>query len=680
MDQIKHETLSDNSETTINNRQVEILKNNFPQCFDQNGDFIVEKLNEIISDSGTAFSKESYGLNWLGKSYARLLANENPLTLLAEDKEHNGKPENKNSQNLLIKGDNLEVLKHLRGAYSESIKMIYIDPPYNTGSDGFVYQDDRKFTPEQLAELAGIDNQEAKHILEFTQSKANSHSAWLTFMYPRLYIARDLLKDDGVIFISIDENELSQLKILCDEVFGEANFVECICWNKRVPKNDKGIGNIHEYILLYVKDSSLKHKFLMTKEGLDNIDELTEKLKRNNTPIFEAEQKVRKLYQKNDYDRGITLYNNLDDNYLLWGKINMSWPNQDTFGPDYEIPHPKTGRPVKIPDRGWRWKIETFNDAAKRVNDEYLDIKELHDGSFKCGRIWFAADENTQPSSIKYLHEVNQFLLRSILSTKSDGGVELEKLFNGKSYFSRPKSTALIKTLITSVQNSEDAIVLDFFAGSGTTAHAVMDLDIGDDSNRKFICVQLPEATDKTKTAYKAGYKTIFDITKARTEKSAEKIRGENPDYKGDLGFKIFETLPIFEGYLDNIERLEGETLELFDGSILSDEQIEHLLTTWKVYDGISLTQPLIETDLSGYIAYRHDKVLYLMHQGFTTESLKDFLSKLDETDNDGKAFDVEKLVLFGYNFNSKNQLEINEAVRQYRNRKEKTVSVVVRY
>ena len=680
MNEIKPEILSDNSETTVNSQQVEMLKKHFPQCFDKDGNFIAEKLNEIVSNSGTSLSKESYGLNWLGKSYARLLANENPLTLLAEDKTHNQKPENKDSQNLLIKGDNLEVLKHLKGAYSESIKVTYLDPPYNTGSDGFVYQDDRKFTPQQLAELAGIETEEAKRILEFTQSKANSHSAWLTFMYPRLYIARELLKDDGVIFISIDENELSQLKILCDEVFGEANFVECIAWNKRIPKNDKGIGNIHEYILLNTKNPAIRHEFLMLKEGLDEIQDLIRKLKRNSTSIAEAEQEIKKLYRKNGYDRGITLYNSLDKNYRLWGKINMSWPNQDTFGSDYIIPHPKTGNPVKIPDRGWRWKKSTFDEAAKRIDDKYTDIIELHDGSFMCGRIWFSADEKTQPSSIKYLDEVNYFLLRSIISTKSDGGVELENLFNGKSYFSRPKSTSLIKTLIASVQDSQNEIFLDFFAGSGTTAQAVMDLNKADNGNRKFICVQLPEETEKSKAAYKAGYKTIFDITKARIEKAAEKIRAENPDYNGDLGFKIFETLPIFEGYLDNIETLQGEIQDLFDGATLSGEQLEHLLTTWKVYDGIPLTQPLIKTDLAGYTAFRHNKVLYLMHKGFKTESLKEFLSKLDTTTGSDKDFDVEKIVMFGYNFDSKNQLELNEAVRQYQNRKEKNVSVVVRY
>ncbi|MGB1187619.1 MAG: site-specific DNA-methyltransferase [Cycloclasticus pugetii] len=430
---------------TGSSKQIDVLKKNFPQCFDKHGKFMPQKLNDIVQASDTEFSKESYSLSWLGKSYARLLANENPLTLLSEDKAHNEKPENINSKNLLIKGDNLEVLKHLQGAYSESIKMIYIDPPYNTGGDGFVYQDDRKFTVDELSKLAGIDKGEAKRVLDFTQSKANSHSAWLTFMYPRLYVARELLKDDGVIFISIDENEMAQLKVLCDEVFGEVNFVECICWNKRIPKNDKGIGNIHEYVLIYVKDSSVKHKFLMPKDGLDEVYGLLKKLKRKNVSITVAEAEIKKLYSKNGYDRGITLYNSLDEDYRLWGKINMSWPNADSLGPDYEVLHPKTMKPVVIPDTGWRWKEETFNEVANRENGEYKQVKELFDGSFVCGGIWFASDENTQPSSVKYLDDVKNFLLRSVQSIKSDGGVELKNLFNDKSYFSRPKTTSLIK-------------------------------------------------------------------------------------------------------------------------------------------------------------------------------------------------------------------------------------------
>ena len=207
------------------NKDLETLRINFPHCFDKDGNFQLEKFKANLTEKEINFSTESYGIDWLGKSYARLLASDPATTLLKADETHNIKPENANSENLLIKGDNLEVLKHLANAYYEQVKMIYIDPPYNTGSDGFVYEDDRKFTVKELQNLIGVDAEKAKRILDFTQQKSNSHSAWLTFLYPRLYIAKQLLKDEGVIFVSIDDNEVAQLKILMDEIYGEENFV-----------------------------------------------------------------------------------------------------------------------------------------------------------------------------------------------------------------------------------------------------------------------------------------------------------------------------------------------------------------------------------------------------------------------------------------------------------------------
>nr|WP_270049351.1 site-specific DNA-methyltransferase [Ignatzschineria rhizosphaerae] len=229
---IKEETVYSNVETA-NSKQLAILKKHFPNCFDRDGNFIQERMLEVINANEVELSKESYSLNWLGKSYSRLLANLPPKTLIHADVEHNAQEQHKDSKNLLIKGDNLEVLKHLVNAYSEKVKMIYIDPPYNTGSDGFVYNDDRKFTKEQLSELAGIDITEAQRILEYNDKGSSSHSAWLSFMFPRLYVAKGLLQDDGVICISIDENEHSQLKLLCDEIFGEQNFITDFVWKKK---------------------------------------------------------------------------------------------------------------------------------------------------------------------------------------------------------------------------------------------------------------------------------------------------------------------------------------------------------------------------------------------------------------------------------------------------------------
>src|SRR5690554_6303580 len=212
-------------------------------------------------------------MNWLGKSYTRILTRDPDTNLLKEDKEHNQKPENKDAENLLLKGDNLEVLKHLTNAYYEKIKMIYIDPPYNTGGDGFVYQDDRKFSVEELQDLAGIDKERAQRILDFTQSKSNSHSAWLTFMYPRLYIAKQLLREDGAIVISIDDNEVSQLRLMMDEIYGEENFVANVIWERAfAPKNDaKYFSDSHDYLLIYAKKlTSFEVKLLPRTEEINS--------------------------------------------------------------------------------------------------------------------------------------------------------------------------------------------------------------------------------------------------------------------------------------------------------------------------------------------------------------------------------------------------------------------------
>lgn len=501
------------------------------------------------------------------------------------DEERSVNPEQ--SENLIIEGENLQVLKLLSKSYREQIKCIYIDPPYNKDKD-YVYKDTwRQDVKSYWEDAEMIEN--GVQIDTNIENSGSYHSNWLNMMYSRLLIARQLLRQDGVVFISLDNNEIHHLRKLCDEVFGESNFIECITWNKRVPKNDKGIGNIHEYILVYVKDSSLKHEFLMRKDGLEDIDKLINKLKSKKIPISEAELELKRLYKKKDYDRGITLYNSLNDDYRLWGKINMSWPNADTFGPTYDVLHPKTNQPVKVPDRGWRWKIDTFEEAAGIKDGKYQEIKELYDGSFMCGKIWFSKDESTQPSSITYFDEVESFLLRSILSTKSDGGIELERIFDGKSFFSYPKPTSILKILFDSINCKENDLFMDFFAGSGTTGHAITELNETDSKNRKFILVQFPEATDEKSEAFKAGYKKISDVTIERNKRVINNIIEEKkkaqPDLFSDkkedaeqfkgLGFKVFKlqksNFPRTE-FAPDPELTEEENIELLKKYINNKE------------------------------------------------------------------------------------------------------------
>ena len=494
--------------------------------------------------------REHFGLFWPGKKDARRQAGVPPVGTLVP-KPGEGMDED-TTRNIFIEGENLEVLKLLQKSYAGRVKMIYIDPPYNTGND-FVYDDNFTEGLDDYLRRTGMIDDEGRRLTTNSKADGRFHSKWLSMMFPRLRLARNLLRNDGVIFVSIDNNEVHNLRMLMNEVFGEENFVECITWNKRIPKNDKGIGSIHEYVLLYTKDTSFKQEFVMKKNGLEEIDELVERLKKQKVSLPESEAEIRKLYNKKGYDRGITLYNSLDKDYRLWGRINMSWPNANTFGPTYEVLHPKTKKAVKIPDRGWRWKEDTFNDAAKRVDGQYQDVIHLHDGTFMCGKIWFDKDEKTQPSSVNYLQDVDTFLLRSILSMKSDGGIEVEDLFAGKSFFSYPKPTALLKPLFSSVNTSSE-IILDFFAGSATTAHAVMSLNSEDHGGRQFICVQLPEKVDLKTEAYKAGYKTISEISVERIRRAIKALKTSNDRDKktrgnlfvdkatssDDLGFKVF--------------------------------------------------------------------------------------------------------------------------------------------
>ena len=285
----------------------------------------------------------------------------------------------------------------------------------------------------------------------------------------------------------------------------------------------------------------------MPKDGLDEIYELLSKLKKQGIPIPEAQEELKKFYNKKGFDRGITLYNELDQHYEPWGKINMSWPNSDTFGPTYDVLHPKTHKPTKKPDRGWRWNEETFSSHL-----DYDSVVERPDGSFVCGDIWFAKDENTQPSSIKYLRDVGTMLLRTIISLKSDGGVNLENIFEGKSYFSNPKPVSLLKLLINSI-GEPNGIILDFFSGSATTAHAVMELNAEDGGKRQFIMVQFPEYCERDTEASKAGFENICEIGKERIRRAGEKIKaeieeqnaqlkiGEEPKKVPDIGFKVFK-------------------------------------------------------------------------------------------------------------------------------------------
>ncbi len=648
---IKSETLFSNVETT-NSKQLEILKKHFPQCFDKDGNFIQEKMLEVVKSSNVELSKESFSLNWLGKSYSRLLTNLPPKTLLKPDQQHNLLPQNSDSQNVLIKGDNLEALKLLVNGYSEQVKMIYIDPPYNTGLDGFVYADDYKFTPQQLSELASIDLQEATRILEFTETGSNSHSAWLTFMYPRLYIAREFLRDDGVIFISIDDNESSQLKLICDEVFGEQNFLCQFTWRTDGNFDNQAKVKInHEYILCYVKQINL---FDFPKVVDPNNDETSKVFKDQiiNTIV--------KNGNKNPMSK-ITLPIGFRANFDE-GIIKARTNAYPYFYSDAIVKNGKLTNEVVV-ESGW---------SSKRNLELFIgnNLQPTLDTKGQITDYWLT--ENGAIESVKE-RSVQSHVVSVLMNMGNTQSMSSQLSADFDIPFSYPKPISLLKHLIA-LSTNPDSIVMDFFAGSGTTANAVMDLNFDENSTRKFITVQLPELTKTDSAAYAAGFLTVYDITKARLKKASEKLISKSQNSSADFGFRIFETVPDFR------VKEEGEltlsNLSFFDDAVLSEDEYISLLTTWTVYDRSSLTEPIINVDLDGYTAHLSGRRLYLIAPNFSTNSIKALLKRLD----DDKDFIPNKVVFYGNNFESKVQMELKEAIKSYSNKKSLELDLVARY
>jgi len=556
---------------------------------------------------------EAYEFTWVGKKAAIVEANKPIRKTLRPSPEESKDWDT--TENLYIEGDNLDVLKLLQESYLGQVKMIYIDPPYNTGSDKFIYSDNFGMSLDEYDYGVGAYDEDGnKTFAENSSTNPRYHSKWCSMIYSRLLLARNMLTDDGVICISIDDNEVDNLRKICDEVMGASCFVDCITWNKRVPKNDnKGIGNIHEYILIYVKKPQSTRQFTMLKDGLDDVFDFIDTLKKKGVPIPEAEKELKQYYNKKGYDRGITLYCNLDDNYEPWGKINMSWPNADTFGPRYDVLHPKTNRPTKVPDRGWRW-----NETTLRSQLDYDNVIERYDGSFVCGGLWFAKDEKTQPSSIKYLKDVGRMLLRSIISLKSDGGIEVEKIFDGKSFFSYPKPVSLLRMLIGSIEET-DGIYMDFFSGSATTAQAIMQLNAEDNGTRKFIMIQYPEPVDEKSEAQKAGLHNICEIGKERIRRVGNSIKDGSPLLlsKLDVGFRVFK---LAESNMNPVyysaDEYTQDLLSTMESNIKADRTELDLLFGCLLDWGLPLSEKFAMFQIDGVNVYAY---------GMTSEEYHDY-------------------------------------------------------
>lgn len=621
-----------NAEAAAGQKEIKVLKEYFPQCFNADGEFDIEAFKAALPE-GTTLTDETSGFNWLGKNYARMLTNMDTTTLIRPDEEHNAKPENRDSKNIYISGDNLNALQHLVKSYGGKVKVIYIDPPYNTGSDGFVYNDRFNFTADELAKRLDVSRERAERILSMTRRGSASHAAWLTFMLPRLSFARNLLTDDGVIFISIDDNEQANLKKLCDEVFGEECFVAQFIWEKRKTRENRSSISIrHDYVLCYVKDIELLEDSL----GLEMMTKAA-----------------------------LSRYKNPDnDPKGPWTSVPaIAQAGHGTKSQFYTFVAPN-GKSYNLPSGScWRMTLEKMNEAVVQ------------------NKIWFGSDGNGVPRIKKYLSEGKQGLTPESIISSEKGGTndsakrEIVELFNGKAVFETPKPVELIRHIL-SMTLGESVTVLDFFGGSSTTAHAVMQKNAEDGGNRKFILVQLPEECKPDSEAAKAGYKTIDEVGMERIKRAAKKIKEANPLFAGDLGFKHFVLEEPKENALLQMETFNPITT--ISSLTVDDFGLEAVLRTWLVADGYGFTEDAEEVMLGRYKAYWKDNHLYMINpdKDFDANSIAALMDKYN-----GEPFSPQNIVIFGYSFGFTHCEELQKNLRTLKEgNKTLTVNIDVRY
>ncbi len=631
--------IKDNEAVSPVSRELKGLREYFPQCFDKEGHFDIEKFREAIEPQVDVV-REGRSYDFLGKSYARMLSSLDTTTVIRPDVEHNSKPENQNSENIYISGDNLDALHHLVKSYASQVKCIYIDPPYNTGSDGFVYNDKFKFTAEDLEKKLSISPDEAEKIIAMTSGHRASHAAWLTFMMPRLQLARELLSKDGVIFISIDDNEQANLKQLCDIIYGEDDFVGTIIWNNATDNNPTNLTIEHEYILCYTRNKELLEP--IWKSSFSAIkDLLIEKGKELNGK-YKGEQLQtmwKQWYKENKNQLGeLDRYKYIDEGGVYTGSQSVHNPGKEGYR--YDIIHPVTQKPCKQPLMGYR-----FPEASmQKMIDE--------------GRILFGDDE-TKLVEIKLYASEYQDKFSSVYELDSRAGAnELKTLFpEAKQIFKNPKPTEVIEHIL-SYMNTGDLYVMDFFGGSSTTADAIMQLNRRQSRRIKYIIIQIQEEIVKDKEAYKLGYRTIDQIGMERIKRAAAKIREENPLFAGDLGFKHYTLEEVPQNTLDKLETFDpnvflttDDTLNLFGR--------ETVLTTWLVQDGYGLNAKTKDVKLDNYHATLCGNHLYMTDSGFTED---DMVALIDLYQKE-PWFCPDCIVLFGYSFshNAKDMLEKNK-------------------
>ena len=559
--------------TNVVDENIKKIGELFPNCLtetlDENGrpqtaiDF--DQLRQELSKDIVEGPEERYQFTWPDKRNAIRLANAPTTDTLRPCREES--VDFDNTQNLYIEGDNLQVLKLLRENYLGKVKMIYIDPPYNTGND-FVYNDDFSQSAGEYMHNSGQEDEEGNRLVANTENNGRFHTDWLNMIYPRLKVAKDLLSEDGVIFISIDDNEVENLRKICDEIYGEKNRIESIIWKNKYGAGAFTVGFIsaHEYILCY------------SKKPITNI-----------TSEFEGEERNK--------------YNKKDEKFELRGPYRTQPLMTNSLGdrPNLMYPIYYKGKTI-MPHKQWVWSKERM-DVAIANNDVEFTLQK--DGSYSVRSKSYLKDENGNIRRGKPVSVLNGPFTQ-------EGTEEMRTIFNGKSIFDFTKPSGLISYLVSLEINnisSKDYVVLDFFSGSATTAHAVLKQNMKDNGNRKFIMVQIPEKTEKTSAAYKAGYMNICEIGKDRIRLIGKKIHEEQKRQQGDLfkgdvkkldvGFRV---LKLDSSNMQDVYYTPSEFNEqkLFDDNIKPDRTEEDLLFQTMIELGIELSAKIEQTQIAG--------------------------------------------------------------------------------
>lgn len=655
------QNLEFNETVKSNSLFLQELRSKLPEYFSEDkfdnegnlleeGTFDTDKFLKSLKDKNVEELSNGYQLDFIGKDYAKKQAGEFPKTIIVPDKEHNSLDLNKDSKNLFFTGDNLEVLRHLQNNYSNSIDLIYIDPPYNTGSDGFIYPDSFEYTDENLKNMFGLNEKELEK-LKSIQGKA-THSAWMTFMYPRLWLAKRLLKENGVILISIDDNEQANLTLLLNEIFGEMNKFPAFIWkNRQGGGNDSThIADETEYIIAYAKN-------------INHVPKLFEKY----------DPKYEKRYKEED-----------ELGRFYW----------DTF-------KRKSGKqyyPIEAPD-GTILEYDENGNKISWLRSEKRFMSDLEEGEVKFiqnrdGK-WNIHFKQRIPHGKKP---------RSIIADKGTTATGSEEVLSyfSKEVFSNPKPRNLIKYLIE-VFTDDNATILDFFAGSGTTGDAVMYANSLDQKNRKFILVQLNEPTFilnsdgveipkkdiVSQNSFSLGYKYIAQVSRERLMRASESIQknmSEESLENFDGGFKHYFVMDPDQPTLDDLESFDFETGLFkdsggqlrqitesgFDNMILpfSSEYLnvtgsasgeDTIVTTWLVLDGYKFDTDIKLLTIEGYNVYNlDDSRLYLIGEGWSAKHTKEILNMLGKNE-----LSIQSIVVYSYSFGLESIRELEIGLSQ---------------